>query len=277
MLRQAAWVFVAAFLGLSQQPATQDFGPRIRAAASDSSLVVPLIIDVSDALPKIDGASGQRLADELESYLRQVYFSPSAFPGAERLGLVAHQVKAGELPGAIAKQHRIGAGMLKYLNQGYDERRINAGAKLRVLDLANNSLQLIVDTARYRLSAWYQTPEGKFALAMYVPVGLGAAESPTPTGTTKIVDRVREPAWTDPTTHQVFPHGDPGNVLGGYWIKLDSAGIDRQGIGLHGYTGAPSADWLSKGSSNGCVRMLQPDIDRVFELALEGTKVVLTR
>jgi lipoprotein-anchoring transpeptidase ErfK/SrfK len=32
---------------------------------------------------------------------------------------------------------------------------------------------------------------------------------------------------------------------------------------------------LERGSSNGCVRMLQGDIDRVFELALEGTAVTI--
>jgi lipoprotein-anchoring transpeptidase ErfK/SrfK len=278
MSRTAVVALALAALSLSQQPAAPDFGQRFRTAAQEPGQIVPLILDVSATIPKVDGATGQQLADSLEPYLRQVFFAPSSIPGIERLGVVKHEVKSGELPGAIAKRARIGAGMLKYLNAQYDERRINAGAKLNLLELSNGSLQLIVDIHRYRLAAWHQTPEGQFVLNMYVAVGVGAPESPTPSGTTKIIDRVRNPAWTEPKTKQVFPHGDPGNVLGGYWIKLDPEGLGGvTGIGLHGYTGAPSIDWLSKGSSSGCVRMLQPDIDRVFELALEGTKVVLVR
>lgn len=268
---------LAACLGLAQQPVAPDFSGRFEAAEREAALVVPLVLDVSEWLPKVDGATGQQLADRLEPFLRQVYFSPAAFPGGERLGLITHEVKSGEVPGAIARKYRIGAGMISALNAGFDARRVQIGAKLRVLDLSNGSLQLIVDTQRFRLAAWHRTPEDRFALAMYVPVGLGAAESPTPLGATKIVDRVRNPDWTDPKTRKVFAHGDPGNVLGGYWIKLDEVGLGRSGIGLHGYTGAPSADWLAQGSSNGCVRMLQPDIDRVFELALEGTSVLLAR
>lgn len=278
MSRTAVLVVALAALSLSQQPATPDFGPRFRAAAQDASQIVPLILEVSETLPKVDGAVGQQLADGLEPYCRQVFFGSVPVPGAERLGVVPHEIKSGELPGTIAKRFKIGAGLLKYLNAGYDERRVAAGAKLRVLDLSNGSLQLIVDVGRRRLAGWHQTPEGKYVLNMYVPVGVGAPESPTPAGTTRIVDRVRNPAWTEPKTKQVFAHGDPGNVLGGYWIKLDPEGLGGvTGIGLHGYTGAPEIDWLTKGSSSGCVRMLQADIDRVFELALEGTKVTLSR
>jgi lipoprotein-anchoring transpeptidase ErfK/SrfK len=65
-------------------------------------------------------------------------------------------------------------------------------------------------------------------------------------------------------------------VLGGYWIALDPEGLGgRRGIGIHGYTGAPSDDWLSKPGSHGCIRMLQRDVDRVFHLATEGTVVDL--
>lgn len=278
MTRTAALILAASLLSLSQQPATPDFGQRLRSAAQEPGQIVPLVLDVCDAIPKVDGAAGQQLADSIEPYLRQIFFAPASIPGIERLGVIKHEVKSGELPGAIAKRYRIGSGLLKYLNAQYDERRIGAGAKLNVLDLSNNSLQVIVDIQRYRLAAWHQTPEGKYVLNMYMPVGVGAPESPTPSGATKILDRVRNPAWTEPKTKQVFPHGDPGNVLGGYWIKLDPEGLGGvTGIGLHGYTGAPAIDWLTKGSSSGCVRMLQPDIDRVFELALEGTKVTLVR
>jgi lipoprotein-anchoring transpeptidase ErfK/SrfK len=58
-------------------------------------------------------------------------------------------------------------------------------------------------------------------------------------------------------------------------MRLDPAGIGQEGIGLHGYTGDDPSSWLGKNRSNGCVRLRQDDMDRVFSLALEGTEVRL--
>jgi lipoprotein-anchoring transpeptidase ErfK/SrfK len=195
----------------------------------------------------------------------------------ERLGLALHTVRPGELPGAIAARYRIGAELLSYLNQDYDERRLRVGQKLKVLDLSDRSLRLRVQKQRYRLDAWRELSGGARVWITSVPVGLGAPGSPTPLGSTTINKRVLDPQWTHPETKQVFAPGDPGNVLGGYWIALDAAGLGgRNGIGLHGFTGAPAADWIQQPASHGCVRLLQADIDRVFHLALEGTPVVIS-
>jgi lipoprotein-anchoring transpeptidase ErfK/SrfK len=125
---------------------------------------------------------------------------------------------------------------------------------------------------------WRTLPGAKAPLLLAcMPVGLGAAESPTPEGSTTILNRVRDPQWTDPDTHQVIPAGNPKNVLGGYWIALDANTLGATGIGFHGFTGEPTKNWIEQGASHGCVRMLQPDIDRVFHVALEGTPVAITK
>jgi lipoprotein-anchoring transpeptidase ErfK/SrfK len=278
LLRLAAVVLTAlAALAQGSAPAASPLEASFAAAAADPARVVPLLFEVSAQLPALDAAAGHALADRLEPFARRAFFSPEALPGSERLGFKTHKIASGELPSSIAKRYRFGAGLLKYWNAGYDERRIAAGKELKVLDLSTGSLQAIVDKQRFRLSLWVQVPSGEWLLAMYAPVGLGAAESPTPSGVTTVTNRVREPQWTHPVTRQVFPHGHPENVLGGYWIALDSTPLGgRTGIGLHGYTGAPAPDWIERGASNGCVRMLQPDIDRLFEIALDGTRVVLS-
>ena len=58
-------------------------------------------------------------------------------------------------------------------------------------------------------------------------------------------------------------------------MRLDEQGIGKKGIGLHGFTGEDPSAWLGRDASNGCVRMLQDDIDRVFHLALVDTPVRL--
>jgi hypothetical protein len=246
-----------------------------RRREKDPARVVPLILEISDLVPKVDGDSGQVLAEKLERLSKRAFFSPERLPGMERLDLLMHKVANGELPGAIAKQNHIGSGLLAYLNANYDPRKVQAGSSLKVLDLSNDSLSVIIDKARFRLAAWHRTHDGTWVLVMYVPIGIGAEKSPTPSGSTKIVERERNCAWTDPQTNETFKADDPRNVLGGYWIRLDDAGIGRTGIGLHGYTGSTPETWLGKCTSNGCVRLLQVDIDRVFELAVEGTPVTI--
>lgn len=246
-----------------------------RAAASPDG-VVPLVLEASRSISAVDAEAGHALAGRLEPFARRAFFGPERLPGMERLGVVLHEVAPGELPSRIARRHGVGSGLLPLLNEGYDERRLQAGQRLKVVDLsAAGSLRVIVDRSRHRVSVWRALPaEAGWALMAYVPVGLGAPETPTPTGSTTITSRVLDPEWTDPVSGVVYAPHDPGNLLGGYWIALDPAGLGgRKGIGFHGYTGDRPGAWLERDRSNGCVRMLQPDVDRLFHLALEGTRV----
>jgi lipoprotein-anchoring transpeptidase ErfK/SrfK len=256
--------------------ASDDLSALFANAQKDPAAVVPLILEASSTIPTLDAKRAQLLGDTLEPFSRRAFFSPERLPDMERLGLAMHKVEAGENPTRIAQRYRIDAGLLAYLNKDYDERKLRAGMMLKVLDLSDKSLQLVVEKSRYRLCAWRDVSNGKSrVLVAEIPVGLGANESPTPVGSTKITKRVLKPEWTNPLTHQTFADGDPGNVLGGYWIALDSEGIGKTGIGMHGYTGSAPANWIEQGASSGCVRMLQPDIDRVFHLAIDGTPVVI--
>ena len=255
---------------------TNELEALFAAAERDPAALAPLIERVSARIAKVDGNQGHALAERLEPFCRRAFHSPERFEGMERLGLVLHTVDSGELPGQVARRYQVDAGLLRALNSPYDERRVGAGAKLKVLDLSSQRLVLSVDRERFRLSAWRPAEQGEGHLLLaYLPVGLGAAETPTPRGSTRVVQRVRDPEWRHPVSGKVFPPGHPENVLGGYWIRLDAEGIGKEGIGLHGYTGAPSERWLGQPGSNGCVRLRQADIDRVYLMALEGTQVTL--
>lgn len=247
---------------------------HFQAARTDSAQVVPLIERASREIARLSGEEAHALAQRLEPFARRAFFGPERLAEMERLGLALHSVAKGELPGSIAKKLRTDAGLFELLNEGYDPRRLQIGARIKVLDLSDGSLSLVVDRERFHLALWRRAPRtGEPLLMAYVPVGLGATGTPTPLGRTRVTQRVRDPEWTEPVTRKVYTPKDPGNVLGGFWIALDESGIGQSGIGLHGYTGAPPADWLAKPGSNGCVRMLQADIERVFHLALAGTQV----
>jgi hypothetical protein len=261
-------------LVLAVQDPAAELEPLFEAAQSDPGQVVPLIVEASAVISALDADEGHAVAERLEPFCRRAFFGAERLPGMERLGLKLHEVASGELPGRIARKNGIGAGLFGYLNEGYDERRLRAGKTLKVLDLSTRELMLIVDRGRYRVSAWRSLPgEDAWVLVAYIAVGLGAPESPTPLGVTSVTSRVLDPEWKDPVSGQVFAPDDPGNLLGGYWMALDAEGLGESGIGFHGYTGEKPEEWLERQKSNGCVRMLQDDIDRVFHLALEGTSV----
>lgn len=247
------------------------------AADADAGEVVPLLLAASARIPTLDGEAGHALADRLEPYCQRAFFGPERLPGMERLGLGIHTVRSGEFPGRIAKRYRTSPQLFAYLNERYDARKLQAGAQLKVLDLSGGQLSLMVDRSRYRLGAWRSVTDEQGAehwvLVAYVPVGLGAPETRTPTGTTRVTLRALDPEWTHPVTGVVYAPDDPDNVLGGYWMALSEDGLGKRGIGLHGYTGDEPEVWLEKPMSNGCIRLRQRDMDRVFHLALEGTTV----
>jgi lipoprotein-anchoring transpeptidase ErfK/SrfK len=268
-------MLLASLLAALALQAPADLDALFAQAERDPAAVVPLIERASERLGHLDGPAGHALAQRLAPFAERAFLGPERLPGMERLGLALHPLQRDELPGTVARRNRIGPGLLGFLNERYDERRLRAGQELKVLDLASRPLQIVVDRSHYRLAAWRGTEGGGWTLVAYCPVGLGAPESPTPPGRTRIVERVRDPEWTHPVSGEVIPPRDPRNLLGGWWIELDAGPLGKPGIGFHGYTGAAPADWLEQPASNGCVRLRQQDVERLFHLALEGTPVTI--
>jgi hypothetical protein len=104
------------------------------------------------------------------------------------------------------------------------------------------------------------TQEGR-VLKVY-SVAVGAAVSPSPTGTMKIVNKVIGPTYY----HQgkVIAPGK-SNPLGDRWM-----GLSQKGYGIHG-TNVPSS--IGKAASHGCIRMGKRDVEELFNLAHVGDAV----
>ncbi len=263
-------------LASAQAPSTVDLEAYFARAEQDKTHVCTLIEAASQVIAGVDAQQGHEIAQRLHPHCQRAFFGSEILPNMESLGLSLHSVRAGEIPARIAKRFAISAGLLPLLNQDYDERKLQVGQQLKVLDA--HGLTLIADTARFRLAAWTKRGEPgreRWILLAYWPIGTGAAATATPLGRTTIVERALNPAWTDPVTHTVYPHGDPGNILGGYWIRLDERGLGKSGIGLHGYTRDDPSQWLEKRGSNGCLRLTQRDVAQVFHLAIEGTPITI--
>jgi lipoprotein-anchoring transpeptidase ErfK/SrfK len=94
------------------------------------------------------------------------------------------------------------------------------------------------------------------------PTAVGAPGSPSPIGAFTIINRVQHPTWYGP--RKPVPPGK-ANPLGTRWL-----GLSLKGYGIHG-TNAPHS--IGRAASHGCIRMLNQDVEELFELVSEGDAV----
>jgi lipoprotein-anchoring transpeptidase ErfK/SrfK len=103
-------------------------------------------------------------------------------------------------------------------------------------------------------------------------VATGQSIYPTPLGDFHIVVRWKNPTWYPPTQDawakglKPVPPG-PDNPLGTRWM-----GLDAPGVGIHG-TDEPASIGYSR--SHGCIRMLVPDAEWLFDHVTVGTPVFI--
>jgi lipoprotein-anchoring transpeptidase ErfK/SrfK len=93
-------------------------------------------------------------------------------------------------------------------------------------------------------------------------VAVGAADSPSPTGQFRIVNRVSNPTYYHPGS--VIPSGKD-NPIGTRWV-----GLSQKGYGIHG-TNAPRS--IGHAASHGCIRLRNRDMERLFTLLRIGDVV----
>jgi lipoprotein-anchoring transpeptidase ErfK/SrfK len=102
-------------------------------------------------------------------------------------------------------------------------------------------------------------------------VATGQASFPTPLGSFEIVRMQKNPWWLPPDSDwaegaEPIPPG-PGNPLGTRWM-----GLSTPAVGIHG---TPDAASIGYSASHGCIRMLVPEAEWLFERVEEGTPVYI--
>lgn len=241
----------------------------MRLAETPPEQAVALLRTVSRELASAPPDRLADLADRGAVLARRLHLDGWRVPERESLGLVVRTIKRGDTLSRMAAQHGTPYDLLVRLNSGIDPRRLAVGARLTVLDAKSVPLRLDIRLAATRLLVW----RGDI-LVLACPVGIGAGDTPTPTGTTRLALRVKNPEWRDPVTGTVHPPHSPGNLLGGYWLGFDPGPDHRfRSIGCHGWTGSDPAEWLGKGGSRGCLRLRQQDIADLYDLLLPGVAV----
>jgi lipoprotein-anchoring transpeptidase ErfK/SrfK len=104
-------------------------------------------------------------------------------------------------------------------------------------------------------------------------VATGESRYPTPLGSFEIVVKWRNPWWYPPQSDwakdaKPIPPG-PGNPLGTRWM-----GISSPAVGIHG---TPDPASIGYSVSHGCIRMLIPEVEWLFNQVDVGTPVYIVR
>lgn len=137
---------------------------------------------------------------------------------------------------------------------------------------------VVVNIAEMRIYYYPKPQKGEAPKVTTFPVSVGRMDWNTPLGETKIIAKVKDPAWYppqsirdeheadgDPLPRRVPP--GPDNPLGQYAMRL---GIP--GYLIHG-TNKPQG--LGMRVTHGCIRMYPEDIEYFFSIVPKGTKVRL--
>ena len=137
---------------------------------------------------------------------------------------------------------------------------------------------IIVNLGEMRLYYYPEPGLGVPPSVITYPIGIGRDDWPSPTGATKIIQKIPQPAWYPPASIRaehaaqgrplpmLVPAG-PDNPLGQYAMRLGISGYllhgtnKRYGVGMR--------------VSHGCIRLYPADIEALFSQVPNGTRVEL--
>jgi len=181
-------------------------------------------------------------------------------------GKIEYQIKPGDVLTSIASRYNCPVLLIQKMNGISDPRRIRAKDVIWVLDKPKFSLE--ISKTLNTLSLYY---DGRFLKIYSVGTGTNAK---TPVGTFKITDKIEKPDWDPPDGRPRIPFGNPENILGTHWMKIESTGDTPvvRGYGIHGTWDDTS---VGKQSSAGCVRMLNDEVAEVYMFVPRGTPVTI--
>lgn len=168
---------------------------------------------------------------------------------------VIYTIQPGDSLYVIAEKNRTTIGLLKKMN-GLKGDTIYAGRKLKifkgifsvVVSKSANTLTLFADEKPIKT---YRVSTGE--------------KNSTPAGEFKIVNKLENPTWFK--TGAIYPPGSPDNALGTRWL-----GFDLPAYGIHGTI---EPEKIGKPVSQGCIRMLNGDVEELDSLIPLGTKVTV--
>ncbi len=223
-----------------------------------------------------------RMKGEITALNKTILFSRKPFAADPYQEMV--QVAPGDLMSKIARRFDIPWELVSRINDDLDPRRMRAGMKLKVL---HGPFHAEVSKSRFTLDLYLGgLPDpakeaagvSHDAKALYVgtwPVGLGA-EGSTPLGLWRVAPngKLKNPTYYGARGEGVIAADDPKNPLGERWIALEGMegdAVGRRSYGIHGTIDPAS---IGHQASQGCIRLLNSDVELMYDLLTDGQSTV---
>jgi len=228
------------------------------------------ILEKRRLLGKISNVSGGFKADEVERIVKAVDELNRSMPRSVE-GLYkaeTYVVKPNDSLWEICRDYNrkrnlnVEVGLIRWLN-GIESNNIFPDQSLT---LPAEKLSIKVWTDSWLLCVFL----GESMLSAY-KVGLGR-DNKTPLGLFVIESKLENPTWNSRKLGKILEPGDPENVLGTRWLGFKNS-PQFQGYGLHG-TEEPKS--IGKNMSDGCIRLLNEDVEELFEIISRGTTVEIS-
>ena len=168
-------------------------------------------------------------------------------------------VRAGDTLSSIARRLGTRVELIKLANNKLDD-NITAGQTIHV---SFTNPEIIVERSKYILRLYWKGRELR-----RFPVGIGKNNS-TPVGEFRVETKLIKPDWY--RDHRKIPYGHPDNILGSRWLGMKGS-PEHSGYGIHGTT---RPETVPGATSAGCVRMINTDIEELFEWVPLGAKIII--
>lgn len=168
-----------------------------------------------------------------------------------------YKVEEGDNLSAIAQKFNTTIDLIREVNS-LNTTMLKPGQRLKIL---KSNFNILISKKKNKL---YLENNGKLIKVYKVATGKDDA---TPEGEFTIVNKLKDPTWY--TAGAIIPPGSPENILGSRWL-----GLSEKGYGLHA-TSKP--DDIGKYVTNGCIRLMEEDVQELYKLVPIGTPVKITK
>lgn len=202
----------------------------------------------------IEGYAQSELTDKALERLSEINLE-SLFSIAPTANSTMYEVKPGDSLYKIAKLYNTNVELIQKTNK-LTNTLIKPGMKLKII---TSVFSLFVSKTDLLMSL---KADGE--LVKTYKVGIGRDNS-TPVGQFKLVNRIVDPVWYK--TGAIVPAGSQENILGTRWM-----GFSEPGYGIHG-----TVDNLpiQEQKTQGCLRMMNNEVEELFIIVPVGTEITI--
>lgn len=170
-------------------------------------------------------------------------------------GIFSHTIQPGDSLYVLARKNNTTVDLIQKLNH-LETDVIYAGDEIKIF---SGDFSILVDKSSNRLTLF---ADGQAVREYKISTG---KNNSTPVGEFKITDKLVNPTWFK--SGAIYAPGSSDNELGSRWL-----GFDKPGYGIHGTI---EPEKIGMQVSEGCIRMLNQDVEEIYSLVPSGARVVV--